>query len=97
TAVPSISLIDIYSVHSPQRIVLGRRAGAATEGRPYRGFHCFGAATVAAKIDSHGNNNRRRKIGRPGGTTAPCTAAPTSQPGNSWGKRFRAHGRRWAA
>jgi hypothetical protein len=35
----------------------------ALEGRPYGGFHCFLAATVAAMTDSH-ENTSGRKLGR---------------------------------
>src|SRR5262249_3390258 len=37
---------------TPQKEFLGCRTGAATESRPYRGFHCFGAANTGAKNDS---------------------------------------------
>src|SRR5215471_13415091 len=55
---------------------LGCQTGAATEGRPYRAFHCCGWRQL--RHDGLlGNYRRTDSRAAPGGrTTAPCTAAP---------------------
>src|SRR5215471_17946645 len=59
---------------------LGCQTGAATEGRPYRAFHCCGRRQL--RHDGLlGNYRRTDSRAAPGGsTTAPCTTAPLARP-----------------